>query len=166
MKVLKIHKTKVLILIMLMFSAPILFSQEIRKIGAEELKAIINNKVDKLHVINFWATWCGPCVTELPYFQKISKEYPTEKVEFTFISLDFPSQAETKLIPFLKNRNYSLNVLLITELDYDLWLRDVDPEWQGNIPATLFYNNSDKKRLFVNDPMDDIELRTIINNML
>ena len=148
------------------FSSVFLFSQEVKKIGKEELKAMLNEPGDKIHVINFWATWCGPCVIEIPYFEKVSKEYPNDKVEFTLASLDFPSQLDSRLIPFLTQQKISLNVVLINEMDYDLWMKDVDPDWKGNIPATLIFNNANKQRQFISKAIDDKVLRGIIDKML
>lgn len=142
------------------------YSQDIRRMGETELKAMLAVSTDKLYVINFWATWCGPCITEIPYFEKVAREYPDDKVEFILASLDFPSQYEKKLVPFVKKRNLSIPVVLIEETDYDKWMREVDGTWQGNIPATLFFNHAQQKRKFISKPMDDKELRQIINSML
>ena len=80
--------------------APGIQAQEIRKISKLDLSEILKNPSDKLHVVNFWATWCGPCVKELPDFQKVVNEADNQKVDFLFISLDFPSDAEKKLVRF------------------------------------------------------------------
>ncbi len=142
-----------------------LFSQtnhEIRKLGTEEIEDLLENDSDKLHVINFWATWCGPCVTELPYFEKIASELKHENIEFLLVSLDFPSQVDSRLIPFLQEKNISLDVGLITELDYDLWISKVDQEWKGNLPATLIFNNAKNKRSFTAGAVEEDELRELI----
>ena len=159
-------KSFVYIVIILFFSFSTLFSQEVKKIGSEELKAILNSPSEQLHVINFWATWCGPCVVEIPHFENVAKKYPSDKVKFILVSLDFPSQLEKRLIPFIEKHKISLNVILIEELDYDKWMRDVDPNWQGNIPATLFFNNPKGTRHFISNPLDEKDLKNIIEKML
>jgi len=63
-----------------------------------ELKPFLEKKDDKIYVINFWATWCAPCIKELPYFEKIKQEYAHKNVEVLLVSLDFPKQVEKKLI--------------------------------------------------------------------
>jgi len=80
-------------------------AQDIEKIGVPGLEKILSSSEDVLHVVNFWATWCPPCVTELPYFEKLSRELQGKEVKFILISLDFPSQVESSLIPFLRKNN-------------------------------------------------------------
>ncbi len=141
-------------------------TQEIKRISKSELENILKNPSDKLHVINFWATWCGPCVTELPDFQKVVNESDKNKVDFLFVSLDFPSDADKKLVPFLKKNKYSFNVVLMTETDADSWIGKVDPNWQGSIPVTLFYNRARKIHHFVTEPMHKAELEKTIQSLL
>ena len=142
------------------------FSLGVRKISKTELADILKNPSDKLHVINFWATWCGPCVKELSDFQKVVNESDSTKVDFRFVSLDFPSEADQKLEAFLKNNQYNFKVALMTETDYNSWIDLVDQNWQGNIPATLFYNHADKKHQFISESIDQSKLVNTINSLL
>ena len=159
---------KAFLIIVLLFLSSVSsgFSQGVQKISKTELASILNNPSDKLHVINFWATWCGPCVTELPDFQKVVNESIGSKVDFLFISLDFPSDAEKKLTPFLKKNNYTFKVCLMTETDYNSWIDEVDPGWQGNIPATLFFNRPRKIHHFVAESIDKVQLSQTIQSLL
>ena len=134
-------------------------AQEIEKIGIPELERILASPEDQLHVVNFWATWCPPCVTELPYFEKLAKEYNGKGVKFILISLDFPGQTDSKLIPFLKKNKITADVRLMTNLDYNSWIDKVDGNWQGNIPVTLFFNNAKGIRYFHPSEMTEKELR-------
>jgi thiol-disulfide isomerase/thioredoxin len=142
------------------------FAQAIRYITKEDLTEILNNPDDKLHVINFWASWCGPCVTELPVFQKMVSGSDSSKVDFLFVSLDFPSEVKKSLLPFLNNHGYTFNTALMTDIDYNSWIDIVHPDWQGNIPATLFFNNSRKIHQFISESMDKTELEQKINSLL
>lgn len=137
-------------------------AQKIEKIGIPELERILASPADQLHVVNFWATWCPPCVTELPYFEKLSKEFRDKGVKFILISLDFPSQIETKLIPFLEKNKITAEVKAMTNLDYNSWIEKVDAGWQGNIPVTLFFNNSGKTKYFHPTELTEKELRDLI----
>lgn len=137
-------------------------AQKIEKIGIPELEKILASQPDELHVVNFWATWCPPCVTELPYFEKLAREFHGKGVKFILISLDFPSQIETKLIPFLEKNKISAEVKVMTNLDYNSWIEKVDEAWQGNIPVTLFFNNATKKRYFHPSELTEKELRDLI----
>ena len=144
-------------------AAPILSGQEIEYLKVPELEQILNNRDNKLYVVNFWATWCSPCVSELPAFEKISGEYNKDKVRFILISLDFPSQVEKQLIPFLKKNNITMEVAVMMETDSNLWIDKVSPSWQGNIPSTLFLNSRKKIRHFHSEALDEQELRKLVD---
>ncbi len=141
-------------------------SQEVEYIKIPGLEKILNNQEDKIHVVNFWATWCGPCVREFPVFERISGEYKNENVEFLMISLDFPSQIEKQLIPFLKKNNITLDIAVMMDVDYNAWIDKVDKTWQGDIPATLIFNNSKKQRTFHRGEINEQELRKLIDSYL
>jgi thiol-disulfide isomerase/thioredoxin len=110
-----------------------------------ELKPLLEKKDDKTYVINFWATWCGPCIKELPYFEKINKEYKNKKVEVILVSLDFPKQVEKKLIPFINQKKIASRVLLLNDINEDVWIKAIDTTWSGAIPATLIYNRNKRQ---------------------
>ncbi|MGC9341895.1 MAG: TlpA disulfide reductase family protein, partial [Bacteroidales bacterium] len=112
-------KKYILSILFLLVSMSPGFSQDLTKIGSDDLKSLLNDSSDKLHIINFWATWCSPCVTELPYFEEAAQKFEGEDVEFTLVNLDFPSQVESRLVPFLEEKKITLKVLLMEELDYD-----------------------------------------------
>lgn len=143
-----------------------LSGQKIEYLKIPDLEKIIKNPDNKLHVVNFWATWCPPCVKELPYFQSVAKNYDPSKVKFILISLDFPSQIEKQLIPFLKKNKILLDVAVMTDMDYNAWIDKVDASWQGNIPATLVFNNTQKIRHFKPGELDEAELKSIIDKFL
>lgn len=105
----------------------------------------LNKKDDKIYVINFWATWCAPCVKELPYFEKLNKEYKSKNVEVVLVSLDFPHLYETKLKPFINDKNLMSKVIALNDVDMNTWIPKVDKNWSGSIPATIIYKNDIKK---------------------
>lgn len=104
----------------------------------------IHNTSDTLYVVNFWATWCKPCVAELPDFEKIHQLNKNKKVKVLLVSMDFKEDIKTKLQPFLKKNNYSAEVVVLDELNGNAFIDKVSKEWGGAIPATLFtkQNNS------------------------
>ncbi len=155
----------VLIIAFIGCSAPVL-GQKIEYIKIPGLEKILKDPQNKLLVINFWATWCAPCVSEIPVFEKTAKLYDPSKVKFLLISLDFPSQFEKQLIPFLKKNKITIDVAVMTDIDYNSWIDKVDPQWQGDIPATLFLNNSTKSRYFHSGEINEPELKKYINSFL
>lgn len=119
----------------------------------EDIEHIFQYDNDTTYVINFWATWCKPCVAELPYFDDLYKEYKDDKVKIILVSLDFPKQIETKLIPFIKKNNVLPEVKMLKDSDINSWGETVSEEWDGAIPITLIYNKD--KRLFLSGELHD-----------
>lgn len=155
-----------LFFVLLVFRSETSAGQQLKEIRIPDLEKILSSKEDKLLVINFWATWCPPCVKELPHFQKVAKEFNNDKVTFLLISLDFPSQIDSHLRPFLKKNNIALDVALMMDTDANEWIDKVDPSWQGNIPVTLMLNNANQTRKFHSGDLDETELRNMINSLL
>ncbi|MEO8253985.1 MAG: TlpA disulfide reductase family protein [Flavobacterium sp.] len=127
---------------------PLLFSNAIQaqKVAVYDNYATLEKEIlsDKntIYVVNFWATWCAPCVKELPHFEQLNSE--NKKVKVVLVSLDFKNQYETKLLPFIQKKNIKSQVVLLTDKDYNTWLPSVDKEWSGSIPATLIINKGKK----------------------
>jgi thiol-disulfide isomerase/thioredoxin len=88
-------------------------------------------------VLNFWATWCKPCVEELPSFEELHKHYADNDVKVLLVSLDFKSQLEKKFIPFLQAQQLKSDVVLFADQDANTWIPYIHEEWDGAIPVTL-----------------------------
>ena len=119
----------------------------------DDLAYIFQQQTDTTYIINFWATWCKPCVEELPYFEELTKKYQGEKVKVILVSLDFKKQLETKLVPFLKEHQIQSEVMVLLDPDANAWVDQVDPSWSGAIPITLVYKN--KERAFYEESFED-----------
>ncbi|MCF7560483.1 TlpA family protein disulfide reductase [Sabulilitoribacter multivorans] len=117
----------------------------------------LNKKDDKIYIVNFWATWCAPCVKELPYFEKLNKNYKNKGVEVILVSLDFPHLYETKLKPFIKDKKLASKVIALDDVDMNSWIPKVDKTWSGSIPATIIYKNSNKKFFEQSFTYDELE---------
>ncbi len=131
----------------------------------DELEYLFNQKNDTTYIINFWATWCKPCVKELPYFEEVKEKYKDEKVQIVLVSLDFKRQLEKKLRPFLEERKLQSEVVVLTDSNSNGWIDRIDKDWDGAIPVTVVYNA--KARQFVHWAFDDAaELETILKRFL
>ncbi len=108
-------------------------------------KKFLNKKDDTVYVINFWATWCAPCVKELPSFEKLNTKYANKNVKVILVSLDFPHLYDTKLKPFIKEKKLKSKVIALDDADMNTWIPQVDASWSGSIPATIIYKNDSKK---------------------
>lgn len=111
----------------------------------DKLEYFLKKKNDTTYVVNFWATWCVPCVQELPHFEKLNAEYKAEKVKVLLVSLDMHKMVESKLIPFIKDKNLKSDVVLLRDPDANSWIAKVDKSWSGAIPATIIYKGNDRK---------------------
>jgi thiol-disulfide isomerase/thioredoxin len=121
------------------------------------LKPWLHKEDDKVYVVNFWATWCAPCVKELPYFEKINAEYKDNNVEVILVSLDFPKKKESKLLPFIEKNNIQSKVLHLDDADEQFWIADIDKDWGGALPATLIYGNGKRKFLAKTFTQEELE---------
>jgi thiol-disulfide isomerase/thioredoxin len=143
-----------------------LSAQKREVIKLDQLLTILNNKSDSLLVLNFWATWCKPCVEEMQEFIRLEQELENKKVRFVYLSLDFKKDFETKLVPFVNKRKMMSDVFLLDEPDYDAWINMVEPTWQGSIPATLFLTPHAENRSFHEGQLTYLELKKTINTYL
>ena len=129
----------------------------------DELNTYIKENNSKPLVVNFWATWCAPCVKELPYFEKLNQE--NQNVKVILVSLDFEKQVESKLIPFLKKKKIAATSIYLADKDYNGWLPKVDKNWSGSIPATVIFNQD--KKIFVEQDFSNYEeLNTFVNQSI
>lgn len=120
-------------------------SSIVKTLNYSELKPLLELKDNKNYVVNFWATWCAPCVKELPYFEELEDKFKDQDVEVLLVSLDFPNKKDTKLLPFLKKKNIKSRVVLLDDPNEDVWIQAIDDSWSGALPATLFYNKTNRK---------------------
>ena len=130
----------------------------------ERLAPYLNRENDTLYVYNFWATWCEPCVAELPYFEAVQEKYKNKPVKVILISLDFPKTVESRLMPFLAKNNIQSEVYFLNDPDANSWIEKVNNDWSGAIPATLFKRN--KTALFFEESFFQPKLEEIIDNFI
>tara|TARA_R110001632_G_scaffold43376_6_gene110040 strand:+ start:37741 stop:38271 length:531 start_codon:yes stop_codon:yes gene_type:complete len=135
---------------------------DIPTVNYEGLEPIFNKKDDKTYVINFWATWCLPCVKELPYFERINQEY--KDVEVILVSLDFPKQKEKRLISFINKKKIQSQVIHFDDFNEQVWIPKIDENWSGAIPATIIYNKN--KRKFYEQSFTEEELLKELKSFL
>lgn len=111
----------------------------------EGFKSLLEKPGDTTYVVNFWATWCAPCIAELPHFEKLNAAYKDKKVSVLLVSLDFKKQVQKSLIPFIKRKELKSKVVFLSDPDMNSWISKVDPNWTGAIPATVIYKGKQRK---------------------
>lgn len=128
------------------------------------LSPLLNSQSDTTYVVNFWATWCKPCIEELPYFEQLNQRQSSIPVKVILVSLDFKRQIESKLKPFLATNPLTSEVVVLYERNPNDWIDKVDPEWSGAIPATLAWHRG--KRHFSESQFENYtQLEEIINSL-
>lgn len=118
-------------------------AQDIKVIKFNDLTLEMEQSNKEIKLINFWATWCKPCIEEIPVLEGKNGE-----LEVLLVSLDFASQKEL-VNQFVKRKEIQSRVVLLDESDYDSWIGKIDSTWSGAIPATLIINTTTKKKIFV-----------------
>jgi len=151
---------------LLMLLLPFLFvNDSVPTINFNEFeKRVINPENDTLYVVNFWATWCKPCVAELPFFENQFTKIQDKPVRILMASLDFKNQID-RLEKFRNDRNMNNEVFLLDTGNSDDWITKVYPFWGGAIPATAFYK-SGKMRYFHDAEFTGPELDSTITAQL
>jgi thiol-disulfide isomerase/thioredoxin len=139
-------------------------SRHVEVIKFSQFQSFLDKQNDTLYVMNFWATWCKPCVEELPYFDDIDQNFKDSKVKVILVSLDFSDELETRLIPFIRNKEITSKVILLDESNPNTFIDKVSPEWSGAIPATFMFKG--KESAFYERSFTYPELESIINQKL
>ncbi len=116
----------------------------------EGLKPLLYMDDGKTYVINFWATWCKPCLIELPYFEQINAEQKDNNVEVILVSLDMPSMWKSRLEPYVEKKGLKSKVVILDDPKQNDWIPKIDETWGGGIPATLIYNK-DKRNFYAQE---------------
>jgi thiol-disulfide isomerase/thioredoxin len=140
--------------------------QNVPVINYKTLSSYFDKQDDTTYVFNFWATWCRPCVKELPYFDALSRKYENQKIKVMLVSLDFVRELNSRLEPFVKENKIISPVFLLDEPDYNSWIVKVDKSWSGAIPATLIINNKNGIRNFYETEFTEEELNKLITKII
>ncbi len=121
------------------------FCQKVELLSVDRLNERIDQGKDTTYVVNFWATWCAPCIKELPHFEKLQQEKRVDKLKVLLVSVDFKDRLEKSVIPFVKRRELKNEVFLLDETDQQKYIDRIDKTWSGAIPATLFVKGNKRK---------------------
>lgn len=137
----------------------------IKKVDFSQLQPYLNIKDDKIRIINFWASWCKPCLEELPIFEQVYNEYKEKgkQIEVLLVNLDYEDEVAKKVLPLLKERKIKFPVVLFDDPDLEEQFFKINESWFGDLPATLIYKND--KQLFLNNPLNLEQLRWYLKKL-
>jgi thiol-disulfide isomerase/thioredoxin len=137
---------------------------QVERITIDQLDSRYRNGGDTTFVVNFWATWCRPCVKELPYFDKLSRWYQdTAAVRVLLVSVDDVKDQE-KVSKFLVAKSYSPQSYIVADSNPGQWIDAVDSSWSGAIPATLFVRGAGRVRRLVENEFTYQQLEQTFND--
>jgi thiol-disulfide isomerase/thioredoxin len=120
-------------------------SLTVRILNYDQLRPMLQMDNDTTYVVSFWATWCAPCVSEMPYFLALDSMYADQPLQLLLVSLDFKKDYIRKLQPFVEARNLEDRVVVLEDNRAAFWIDDIDPRWSGAIPATLVYKGEKRE---------------------
>ena len=136
-------------------------AQPIPKLKITDIEKMMA-KSDSVLVINFWATFCKPCVAEIPHFISIAKKYEAQKVKLILVSVDLPSYYPSKISAFAKKYRFNTNIAWLNETDADHFCPKISEKWSGAIPATIMINTKTGYKKFFEDELTAAQFETAL----
>ncbi|WP_299705598.1 TlpA disulfide reductase family protein [uncultured Pontibacter sp.] len=152
----------ILLLALGLLTSTATLAQEVSTIKFDQLQELRQSPHDTLYVVNFWATWCKPCIKEMPYFEAAHAQYKDQPVRVILVSMDAVQDMEKRVMPFVQKRNLQSRLYLLDEPDGNTWIDRIEPKWSGAIPATMFFNNKRGQYEFIEREISEQELQELI----
>lgn len=153
---------KITFIIFIIFGAFLANAQSIPKWKITDVEDYIK-KSETPVIVNFWATYCIPCIEEIPYFQELVKKYETKGVQLLLVSLDFEDFYPSRIKKFADKQKFTAPIVWLDETNADYFCPKIDSAWSGVMPATLFVNNKSGFRSFFEEqiPREQLEVEIL-----
>lgn len=157
---------RLMLLVLVVITAGNIKAQDIAAYKAEDLMNRLAAEEDTFYVVNFWATWCGPCIKELPEFDEIAEKYKGYPVKVLLVSLDFKEDYPKKIEKFMNKKDLPHEVVWLNETNANEFIPKINDRWQGSIPATLLYFKKRNYKNFFEGVIKSSQLTTLIDKQL
>jgi thiol-disulfide isomerase/thioredoxin len=156
---------KTIFIITFLLLATSIDAQQIKSIKVTDLAKTIKESKTPL-VVNFWATFCVPCIEEMPYFQELVHQYASKNVSLIFVSLDLKEAYPAKVNQMAQKLKLAYPVVWLNETNADYFCPKIDTSWTGGMPSSLFVNNATGYHKFFEDQLSKEKLGKEIEAML
>lgn len=140
-------------------------AQDVKAIKVGSLAKTIKESKTPL-IVNFWATFCVPCIEEIPYFQELTRQYRSQNVSLIFVSLDLKEAYPKKVNEMAKRLKMVYPVVWLNETNADYFCPKIDTSWTGGMPSSLFVNNVTGYHKFFEDQLSREKLAKEIQAMV
>ena len=156
------------LMMIILFSVTAFITAEAQDIRSWKVKDVARfiNESDSVLVISFWATFCKPCVEEIPYLESISQKYRDHKVKVLLVSMDLPDFFPGKIASFVKKNNYTSQVVWLNETNADYFCPAIDKSWSGVIPSTMIINKKAGYKKFIEEQMKPLQFEAELKKAL
>ena len=151
--------------LLFLLTAPFITKAQIAAYSADDIIHRTSSK-DTLYIINFWATWCAPCVAELPEFNKLQSRYAGKQVKILLVSLDFKGDNTFKLARFIEMKKITPEVVWLSDTDPNVFIPKIENTWEGSIPATVIVHPGKQFKKFIEGSITEKEISKIANGVL
>jgi len=155
---------KVIGIALLMIASFAVRAQQVPLLHLAELQKLMDTPSVEIKVINFWATWCAPCIKELPLFEKVNQDRKDAKVTLVSMDIDLDPNPE-KVYKFVSRKKLQSQVVILNEQNPNDWIDKIEKEWSGALPATLLINTKNGKRKFVEKELHEGDLEKLIDEI-
>ena len=156
---------KKLFFILAIITTSVSAKAQITPYSAEDIIHRCSSK-DTLYIINFWATWCAPCVAELPEFNALNSRYAGKPVKVLLVSLDFKGDNTFKLASFIERKKLTPEVVWLSDTDPNIFIPKIEPSWQGSIPATVIVQLGKQYKKFIEGSITERQIAKIVDKAL
>ena len=156
----------ILLALFLTGSALVANAQKIASVKMKEVVQRFSKPSDTIYVVNFWATFCKPCIAEIPGFIRVTDKYKNKHVKLLLVSLDLAAWYPKRIATFAQKQNYTPEIAWLSETNADIFCPQIDAKWSGAIPATIIVNSKTGKKVFFEDEVSEVKFEELLKSVM